>query len=198
MAYSQNDEEQVILNLLGAGTGRWFLDIGAYDGKTFSNSLRLAELGWSGVCVEPSPTAFTGLLRVHKDNPEVQLVNAAIGLEDKWVTFFDSGGDAVSSTDVHHVMRWTQSGVPFTPFQLRQVSVSSFLAQFNRPYAFVNIDVESKNWDLFTAINWSTMPEVKVICVEYDLLADKMVEFIRPFGFELAHKTSENLIFHRP
>lgn len=52
------------------GEGRWiaehfagrvgrFLDVGAFDGKTFSNTWRLAQEGWFGVCVEPSPPAVT-------------------------------------------------------------------------------------------------------------------------------------------
>lgn len=45
--YSQNNEEEVIVNeftRLGITTGR-FLEIGAWDGKGFSNTFRLSEIG---------------------------------------------------------------------------------------------------------------------------------------------------------
>lgn len=58
--YSQNGEQEAILKIFGESEGR-FLDIGAYDGKTFSNTLALIERGWSGVLIEPSPNAFMAL-----------------------------------------------------------------------------------------------------------------------------------------
>jgi FkbM family methyltransferase len=42
-----------------------FLDIGAYDGKTLSNTYFLEkELGWTGVCVEPGVEEFLKLKRI--------------------------------------------------------------------------------------------------------------------------------------
>jgi len=36
-----------------------FVDIGAYDGVTFSNTLMLErERGWTGICIEPLPDVF--------------------------------------------------------------------------------------------------------------------------------------------
>ena len=32
-----------------------FVDIGAHDGNTYSNSKFFENLGWSGLCVEPIP-----------------------------------------------------------------------------------------------------------------------------------------------
>ena len=53
MSYTQNNEEALILNHF---TNRnpsdlTVLDIGANDGKTFSNSLKVIELGWHGLLV---------------------------------------------------------------------------------------------------------------------------------------------------
>jgi FkbM family methyltransferase len=42
--------------------GGYFVDVGAFDGVHFSNSVQLErELGWSGVCVEALPSAFSRL-----------------------------------------------------------------------------------------------------------------------------------------
>lgn len=42
----------------------FFVDIGAYDGITDSNTLRLERAGWKGICVEPLPDVFDTLQRV--------------------------------------------------------------------------------------------------------------------------------------
>jgi FkbM family methyltransferase len=41
----------------------FFLDIGAHDGRTHSNSFVFEQLGWRGVCVEPLPDVFKLLRR---------------------------------------------------------------------------------------------------------------------------------------
>lgn len=59
--YSNEGQDQWVLSVLGAATPtqpRKFLDIGARDGDFFSNTRRLEEQGWTGVCIEPFPTNF--------------------------------------------------------------------------------------------------------------------------------------------
>jgi FkbM family methyltransferase len=44
-----------------------FVDIGAYDGETLSNTLFFERyLGWSGICIEPLPAAFQKLSSLRK------------------------------------------------------------------------------------------------------------------------------------
>ncbi len=200
MSYSQNAEEKVILGLLDkahCGMGR-FLDVGAWDGRTFSNTLRLAELGWSGVCVEPSPTAFSGLLKVHQNNPEIILVNAAISASGGWLDFYDAGGDAVSSSDPAHVARWTRDGgVKFTRFVLRSVSIGELFTKFGSNFTFINLDVESLNWTLFQAFPWEFLLHTKIVCVEHDGHIDEMTSLLAPHGFKKVEQNAENIILSR-
>ncbi len=45
----------------------YFLDIGAHDGMTFSNTYLLeAKYGWSGICVEANPLTFLKLEKTRK------------------------------------------------------------------------------------------------------------------------------------
>src|SRR3974390_100826 len=40
-----------------------FVDVGAYDGISFSNTLMFErELGWTGLCIEPNPDVFPRLI----------------------------------------------------------------------------------------------------------------------------------------
>jgi len=200
MAYSQKDEEQVIVQLAERQRlmpGR-FLDIGAYDGKTFSNTLRLVELGWSGVCVEPSPSVFVGLMKCHAEHPGITLVNAAVDVESGWAEFYDSGGDAVSTSDPCHAVKWTQNaGVKFTKFHLFTLSIAELFLRFGTDFDFINIDVEGNNWKLFCAMPWNMLTRTRIVCVEYDAQADQMMKLMAEHSFAVAHRTSENLIFSK-
>jgi hypothetical protein len=57
MMYSQNLEEQYILNYFGDYVGT-FLDLGCNDCLTFSNTRALALKGWKGIFIDPSPKAM--------------------------------------------------------------------------------------------------------------------------------------------
>ena len=201
MSYSQNNEEIVIQDLLAkTGLSRGtFLDIGAYDGKTFSNTLKLAEQGWSGVCIEPSPCAFSGLLKVHGNNPNVVLVNTAVTQRGGWLEFFDSGGDAVSSSDPAHVTKWSQDGgVKFTKFLLRSISVDELFIRFGTNFEFINLDVESLNMALFQELPWNALDNTRIICVEHDGHADLMLSIAQRYGFSKIDQNAENIILSRP
>jgi hypothetical protein len=50
MKYSQNNEQEIILNFFNGRIGR-YLDIGAFDGVSMSNTLALVELGWQGTAI---------------------------------------------------------------------------------------------------------------------------------------------------
>lgn len=200
MAYSQNDEERVLVELFdkaGIKQGR-FLDIGAYDGKTFSNTLRLTELGWSGVCVEPSPTAFSGLIKIHQNNPEIILVNAAISVHGGWLEFYDSGGDALSSSSPEHVAKWSQGcGVKFTRYSLLSVPMQELFTKFGYAYDFINLDVEGLNWELFQALPFDKLTNTKAICVEHDGHVGEMTDLCAAYGFVKSQMNGENLILQR-
>ena len=70
--YTQRDEEPFILKHfeLMKSPGR-FLDIGAFNGETFSTTRQLALNGWSGVCVEPSQIPFRDLNKRYDSNDSV-------------------------------------------------------------------------------------------------------------------------------
>lgn len=199
--YSQNNEEEVIVNeftRLGITTGR-FLEIGAWDGKGFSNTFRLSELGWSGVCIEPSPTVFPGLIKNHAGNDKITLVNAAVTAgPPKLVEWYDSGGDAISTTNVAHKDKWEKGwNTKFSKFWVFVMPMSVIFDQFGFDFEFINIDVESTNMEMFRALPWAALKQTKMICVEHDNNHNAMAQIAAANGFSVLHVNGENLIFSR-
>ena len=53
---------EFVINKLNNKRDGFFIDIGAYDGLTISNTAYMElELGWNGICVEPNPVVFDNL-----------------------------------------------------------------------------------------------------------------------------------------
>ena len=59
---SQLGQDALVDQYLGGKRHGVFVDIGAYDGVTFSNTLMLErDRGWTGICIEPLPDVFAVL-----------------------------------------------------------------------------------------------------------------------------------------
>ena len=101
--HSQYGEEKIILDYFKDFQGR-FLDVGAYDGKTFSNTYALAERGWEGVLVEASPQCFVQMTKCVSFKG-VSLVCAAMDVRQGCAKFYDSGG-AVATLKKEHMEKW--------------------------------------------------------------------------------------------
>jgi FkbM family methyltransferase len=54
-----------------------FVEVGAFDGITYSNVWGLARDGWSGIMIEPMPENLEKLYEEHKDSPQIIVVPVA-------------------------------------------------------------------------------------------------------------------------
>jgi FkbM family methyltransferase len=83
-----------------------FIEIGAFDGEWLSNTCCLADLGWSGLMIEPNPTSFELCRARHQRNPGVRLINCAIGSTPGLATLFL--GESLSTTVAAQVELYRQ------------------------------------------------------------------------------------------
>jgi hypothetical protein len=69
--YSQHGENGVIDRLLERLKIKkgWCCELGAWDGKKWSNTYHLIERGWSGVYIENDPKKFPGLIDTWREHP---------------------------------------------------------------------------------------------------------------------------------
>lgn len=192
--YSQYEEEKYILEAVGSEPGR-FLDIGAFDGKTFSNTYRLVELGWSGLLVEPATAAFAALVALHGGNEKLTLIHAAVGLERCMVKFWDSP-DAVSTTSEAHYDRWKQATEYSGCFYVPQITLGEIFNQFGGPFHFVNIDTESTSADLFLSFPLSAI-QPRAMCVEHDGRVVECMAHAQAAGYKASYLNETNVVLVR-
>lgn len=186
MTYAQRDEERYIEKLGDSGR---YLEIGSYDGKTFSNTRALAERGWEGVCVEPAAHAFAAMLR--DPPPHAKLIHALLGPRTGLASFLQTQ-DAVSTTDRNHAEKWKGYAVPFTLTFTVSVSVIDLLKDFPGPYRFISIDTEGTSmWAFREFAPLLEHLEVEMICVEHDGAKPHAP------GFHEIYRSAENSILAR-
>lgn len=214
MSYTQNEEEKHILNYFNGKVGT-FLDIGANDGVTFSNTCALTRLSWRGCFVEPSPTAFTKL----KENYSLEnrfdrggnrvmgdlyFYNFALGNTNGIVKFQDSGthlgnGDhgLLSTMNQKDFEKWNKS-TKFDEIEVQCFRWKTFLNRISiKTFDFISSDCEGNDYDVMKQIDLRET-QTKLICVEHNGDANLKAKFDELFlGFNVIYTSSENLLYAR-
>lgn len=206
MNYSQNQEQQAILNYFAGKPKGAFLSLGENDGQTLSNVRALALDGWCGCMVEPSPRAFARLKSLYEDNKKgcFYLYNCAIGNHNGKATLHDSGellkkGDvALVSTLVEDEKKRFQNVLTYEPIE---VKVYRWLTFYNRlkikKFDFISIDCEGLDCDILEQMDMDAL-EVQCVCIEFnghqhlkERISKKLVDF------KIIYTSGENLIYAR-
>jgi hypothetical protein len=84
-----SDLESFYENLFGRKTDGIFVEVGAFDGITWSNTSCLANRGWSGIYIEPVKSIFNKLVKNYENKPKITCLNLAIDREAGETTIYD-------------------------------------------------------------------------------------------------------------
>jgi len=162
--YSQHGEQAVIV--AHCGKPGVFLDIGANDGLTFSNTRALVDLGWRGVHVEPGAAAFA---KLKKNLPNACAYQVAVSDQDGEAAFHESDANSrhmVSSLVESELQRW--SCYTFAKVQVPTLTVASLLKRAKLLRVdFLSIDAEGLDLLIFRQFDLSALG-VRLVCVEHN------------------------------
>ena len=194
MSYSQNSEESFILDYFKDKPNGKFVDIGAYDVFRFSNVRALFEKGWRGIFIEPAPANYKAIADHYKGIEGVITLNVAIGETNGEIDFYESDGDAVSTTEQHHMQKWADAGVKFTKIKVPQLSAVDFFNEFGKDTDFLSIDTESTNIVVFRNVPDWIWEQISMLCVEHDSHIEEIENKLKPFSFSTIYTNAENII----
>lgn len=197
--YSQNNEEDIILKFFNKDTQGTFLDIGAYHPTVFSNTRALYEKGFKGVFVEPSPTLKPPFVTAYGNDPQMQLLEICVGTENGTVDFYNSYGDAVSTTIKAETVRWEQDlGVKFELMQIEMVDVAGLIERCQyKQFDFINIDTEGNVFDILNQIDPAALG-CRLICAEWAGKDKELFEqYFARHQMRKLLENGENLIYAR-
>ena len=72
----------VLAGVLGLRDDGMFVEVGAHDGKSWSNTYQLACAGWRGIYIEPISELYQRCVENHSNHPNVICVQAFVAAED--------------------------------------------------------------------------------------------------------------------
>jgi len=188
--YSQCGEQPIIVNHFKDLPNGSFLEIGAYDGISYSNTWALVNKGWSGVAFEPDEAAFEKLSFSLSKFP-ITTVKQGVGDHDGLVGFWDGGCNALSTTVDDHMEMWVKAGAKFKKTQIEMICWDTLIDQHGFDFDLISIDIEGNSVELFEMMPVERFVSLKMIVVEYDFKTIKLP------GWHSIKRTSLNEILVR-
>lgn len=202
--YSQNGEDLLLWSLFSGQERGFFVDVGAFDGVHYSNSLSFEEQGWSGICVEAHPDFFP---ICEKSRPRSTCIFAACVGKD--------GGERVmlqaeplgllsgirASETPNLSERYARRSMRFPGFRSVEVpamTLDRILREHPPPASgidFVSIDVEGTELDVLEG--FSRTARIIVAEANDPAGAKALADYMAGRGYSLARTLKMNLFFAR-
>lgn len=171
-AYSQYGQDVFVDLFFKKKSDGVFVEIGAFDGKSFSNCLYFEEKGWRGVAIEPNPVH----LELLKKNRTCPIEQVCIAEQEGTVSFFSIKGKAsmlsgiASEYDPRHVKRIEREtredqSLPQT-IQVPAMKLNTVLAKHGiSSVDYLSIDTEGNELKVLKGIDFGKT-QIKLISVE--------------------------------
>jgi FkbM family methyltransferase len=195
--YSQYQEQRYIEAFFAGQPPGRFLDIGAQDGISNSNTRRLYELGWRGVCVEPESTAFLMLCGQYACVEGMQCVRVAVTPRESGEATFYANGAQVATLLESHRRKWEAKGFAFEPVKIQTLSVADLLSAHPGPYEFVTIDAEGLSFEIALAFPFREVG-CRLACIESDGDPTAVLAHMAAHGLTRQVYSSDNLLVGLP
>lgn len=169
--YSQLGEQAVILWWASMQERQGsFVDLGAYDGITYSNTAALADMGWPGICVDAAPDAAAACVDRYADRDDVAVIHAAFAADEGsgQVTLGWSPGAMYSTLSGH--MHPASLPVAIHVPRLNREAFAAQVRDLPRPL-FCSIDLEGNSLDALQWLLENAAPDC--VCVEANNPGDR-------------------------
>jgi FkbM family methyltransferase len=188
MSYTNPELEKKIHEFFNFKTDGFFVDIGAHNGLSLSNTKFLEDAGWNGICIEPHPNVFNQLV----ENRKCQKVNCALWDKDTKVNFLSLSGytemlsGIYESYDSRHYNRiLNELNHHGGQSEMIEIDAKRFESVVDRKKIdFLSIDTEGSELQILSQIDFNKF-DIGLICVENNFFEKKFDDFFRERGYEL-------------
>jgi FkbM family methyltransferase len=171
---AQMFQDLFVLDVLGGMRGGFFVEFGATDGVSLSNTYLLEQdHGWRGILAEPARGWHAALGR---NRPHARIDKRCVWTRSGEQLVFNetpsreiSTIDAFSSADGHAAGRATGER-----YEVVTVSLTDLLAEHGAPALidYLSIDTEGSEYDILAAHDWARF-RFRVITVEHNFTAQR-------------------------
>ena len=157
--YTQGDEERIISAVFNGIQNGFYIDIGAHHPIRYSNTYKLYQLGWRGICFEPNERLHKAFKQVR---PRDTLLPYAASNYEGEAEFF------IGQYDVHSSLSHSASRHQET-IKVNVRKLESILQErgVDEPIDLISIDTEGTEVDVLEGLNLS-LNRPRLIIAEFN------------------------------
>jgi FkbM family methyltransferase len=172
-----------------------FIDVGASDGLTWSNSLTLeVNYNWTGLCIEPHPSAFKKLIECRTN----KCLNCAVSKTEGVVDFLVIEGYAemlsglVDCYDQRHVERIRREvdthGDKINVVKIDSIPLTKILNSNNiKRVDYLSVDTEGSEISVMDSIDLSQL-DINLISLECNYDLEELNSYMNNKGYKFLQK----------
>jgi FkbM family methyltransferase len=197
---------EFFLGKRGDGT---FVEVGAFDGISYSNTWGLAERGWDGFMAEPVPALAAKCRKNHEIHPKVHVIQAAVGSYQGSTSLLVAGEFTTANQAQAAEYRdtaWAHKKLTETSIEVPMTTLDNLLEENKVPANFdlLVVDVEGFEdavFEGFTVSRWlpkmiiaelaDTHPDLSVTAASDATLSAQ----VEADGYRIVYKDSINTVF---
>jgi FkbM family methyltransferase len=203
-SYSQDGEDMIIRSFFEERPGYvgFYVDVGAYQPFKYSNTSHFYQHGWSGLNIEPTPTAIAAF---EQHRPRDINLNVAIGEREEVLTFYCFNEPALNTFS--DKLAKERAGIaPY--FITQEISVkvmplAAILSKHLKPgqgIDFMSVDVEGLDLCVLKSNDWEKFRPVYLLVEDIAEYLDQMSSsevytYVSGLGYRPVAKTWRTLVF---
>jgi len=171
MSYAQHNEDIFLVDLIkkhGIGLPATFIDIGACDGIHLSNTRLFADIGWSGVMIEPSNYYYSDLEKnyIHRDDV-VTVQGAVADFDGKGLFYFNP------NKPDHSGLHKSKDNEPDSVYCMTYQTIINDIAPFEM-LGILSVDAEGMDTEILKQVMMSDTKPV-IIIAESNTLKERQI-----------------------
>ena len=179
-------DKWVIVKMFPGVTNGFFLDVGSGHGTIGSNTKALEDRGWTGICVDPFPTAMEG----RTCRTEKVVVSSTAGQTVKFHTHAGLGGIADT------LGKWKEEASKSPVVEFTTTTLGEVLRQANAPsfIHFMSIDIEGAELEALKGIPFETY-RFGSMAIEHNDEEPKrtdILKFLEVRGYQRVHSFKQD------
>ncbi len=204
--HSQYGQDRYCFNIFFRGrTTGVFVDVGASDGVTISNTLAFENRGFTGICIEPRKDEFDKLSKNRKCHCEQVGISANPSHRIEFTEIKGYGKDLSGITSEYnntHRQRILNDSkhpkhISIDTIYIETVKLQDLLDKYGyNEIDFLSVDTEGSEFSVLQSIDW-TRTRVNVIAIENNYQDRQINQFLLDKGFKQnTHRGVDDIYVH--
>jgi FkbM family methyltransferase len=200
-SYSQEGEDLILCEFFHDQMQGFYVDVGAFHPRRFSNTFRLYKRGWCGINIDPTPGSMKTFRR---ERPRDVNLEVGISTDDELLMFYQFGEPALNTFSEEVAGQREKYSKLISRVDVKTRTLQGVLEEFlprNTVIDFLDVDVEGKDLEVLQSNDWDIFRPRIVLIEELESLElgsaveSDRAQFLMSKGYRPVCKTYRTVFF---